>query len=118
HGKPVRSAPPAIVVGWRLAGLIGRSRVGAAIIALWWGRCPPMLQIDGHRLGLFDTCLEQRRCRAWRRPEGRCWTNLDGGNRGVCRRGCRRRSDYGDSADSLEVPAPPELKHRGVTPVK
>jgi hypothetical protein len=71
-----------------------------------------------HRLGLFDTCLEQRRCRAWRRPEGRCWTTLEGGNRGVCRRGRRRRSDYGDSADSLEVPALPELKHRGVTPVE
>jgi hypothetical protein len=36
----------------------------------------------------------------------------------VCRRGCTRRSGYGDSADSLEVPAPPELKDGGLLPAR
>jgi len=42
------------------------------------------------RLGLFDTCPCHATSCAWHRSEGRCWTNLGGGNRGPCRDAARK----------------------------
>lgn len=45
------------------------------------------------RLGLFDTCPRERAVVRMTPGQGRCWTSLEGGNRGAC--GAVARS-YGD----------------------